>query len=48
MTIQMIYEINNTYMVIDGSEIETEEDFRHKMLQNNHIKNNLSKGYNYL
>lgn len=39
MTIQMIYEINNTYMVIDGSEIETEEDFRHKMLQNNHIKN---------
>lgn len=39
MTIQMIYEINNTYMAIDGSEIETVEDFRHKMLQKNHIKN---------
>ena len=39
MTIQMIYEINNTYMVIDGSEIETKEDYRHKMLQKNHIKN---------
>ena len=39
MTIQMIYEINNTYMSEDGSEIETGEDFRHKMLQNNRIKN---------
>lgn len=39
MTIQMIYEINNTYMSVDGSEIETDEDFRHKMLQNNRIKN---------
>ena len=35
MTIQMIYEINNTYMAIDGSEIEPVEDYRHKMLQNN-------------
>ena len=38
MTIQMIYEINNTYMVVDGSEIETGEDFRHKMLRRNNIK----------
>ena len=42
MTIQMIYEINNTYMAIDGSEIEPVEDYRHKMLQNNKIKNILT------
>ena len=39
MMIQMIYEINNTYMVIDGTEIETAEDFRRKMLERNSIKN---------
>ena len=38
MTIQMIYEINNTYMVVGGSEIESGEDFRHKMLKRNCIK----------
>ena len=42
MTIQMVYEINNTYMAIDGSEIEHVEDYRHKMLQNNTIKGVLS------
>ena len=38
MTIEMIYEINNTYMAINGDEIETTEDFRHRMLQKNVIR----------
>ena len=42
MTIQMMYEINNTYMAINGDEIETVEDYRHKMLQKNSIRNVLS------
>lgn len=42
MKIQMVYEINNTYMEIDGSEVETGEDYRQKMLELNDIKSILS------
>ncbi len=38
MQIQMMYELNHTYMVVSGEEIEKCEDFRYKMLSANVIK----------
>jgi len=42
MQIRMVYEINKTFMVVDGDEIEKCEDYRHKMLSRNTIWNVLS------
>ena len=38
MQIQMMYEMNKTYMVVSGDEIYKTEDFRYKMLSSNDIK----------
>lgn len=38
MQIQMMYEMNKTYMVVSGEEIYKTEDFRYKMLSSNDIK----------
>ena len=38
MTIQMIYELNHTYMAVSGDEIENTEDYRYRMLASNDIK----------
>lgn len=42
MQIRMVYEINKTFMVADGEEIEKCEDYRHKMLSRNTIWNVIS------
>lgn len=38
MKYQMIYEMNHTYMVVSGEEIEQGEDYRYRMLSSNMIK----------
>lgn len=38
MKIQMIYELNHTYMSVSGEEIENFEDYRFRMLEMNEIK----------
>lgn len=38
MKYQMIYELNHTYMVVSGEEIEQGEDYRYRMLASNILK----------
>ena len=42
MTIQMVYEINHTYMELSESEVIDKDDYRHKMLERNTIRNVLT------
>ncbi len=41
MTSEMQYELNRTYMVLSGDEIEASEDYRQKMLLSNSIEGTL-------